>query len=140
MFYLGYYCNACVHNLFELNADLERFHTLGAEVVAVSGDASEVTREQFERYGDFGFPVLSDPGHSAAESFDTFRPANTAEPEELLHGTFLVGRDGQILWANYGDTPFRGNMALLYEIARLENQLPQADSALTAEQPNERRP
>jgi peroxiredoxin Q/BCP len=133
VFYLGYFCNACVHDLFELNADFERFHTLGAEVVVISGDPPELTRQQFEKYGAFGFPVLSDPDHAVAQSYGTFRPAKNPEPEALLHGTFVVGRDEQVHWVSCGDTPFRVNMALLYELARLENKLPQSEPGLRKE-------
>jgi peroxiredoxin len=122
VFYLGYYCNACAHDLFELNADLERFHTVGAEVIAVSGDSPDITRQRFEEYGAFNFPVLSDPGHAVARAYGTYEPATTAKPERVLHGTFLIGRDGRVRWANRGDTPFRGNMALLIEIAQLNDQ------------------
>ncbi len=125
VFYLGYACNACVHDLFELNADLARFRSLGADVVAVSGDTPSLTWERFEQYGAFGFPVLSDPGHMVALSYGTFRPAKASKPDKLLHGTFLIGRDGQVHWVSYGDAPFRNNKALLYELARLENKLPQ---------------
>jgi peroxiredoxin len=124
VFYLGYSCNACVHDLFELNADLERFHELGAEVVAVSGDLPSFTRQRFEQFGAFGFPVLSDPGHDVALSYGTFRPTKVSGPEELLHGTFLIGRDGKVHWVHYGDAPFCNNKGLLYELARLENKLP----------------
>jgi peroxiredoxin len=132
VFYLGYACNACVHDLFELNADLERFHSLGAEVVAVSGDTPGLTRQRFEQYGAFRFPVLPDPCHVVALSYGTFRPAKGSKPEELLHGTFLIGRDGQVHWVSCGDTPFRNNKALLYELARLQNKLPQPEPTLPA--------
>jgi peroxiredoxin len=129
VFYLGYSCNFCVHDLFELNADIERFHSLGAEVIAVSGDSPDLTRQQFDRYGAFGFPVLTDPDHVVGRSYGMVRPAKASEPEELLHGTFLVGRDGQVHWVSSGDTPFHNNKALLYEVARLENKLPQPEPA-----------
>jgi peroxiredoxin len=124
VFYLGYFCDACVCNLTELNADRDRFHSLGAEVVAVSGDAADLTRRRFEEYGRFDFPVLSDPGHAVAQSFGVFRPAQGLEREKLLHGTFLIGRDGQVHWVHTGDTPFGRSKALLGEVARLERRLP----------------
>jgi peroxiredoxin len=133
VFYLGYGCTACVHHLFESNADLERFHSLGAEVVAISGDSPSLTQERFRDYGAFRFPVLSDPAHVVAQSYGTFRPARASESEELLHGTFLIGRDGRVHWVSYGDVPFRNNKALLYELARLENKLPQSESMANAE-------
>ena len=112
VFYLGYYCNACVHNLFELNADLQRFHTLGAEVIAISGDSPDITRQQFKEYGAFNFPVLFDRGHAVARAYGTYEPPTAAKPERVLHGTFLIGRNGRVHWANRGDAPLRGNMAL----------------------------
>jgi peroxiredoxin len=123
VFYLGNYCNACVHDLFELNADLERFHSLGAEVVAVSGDEPSATREKFAEFGALGFRVLSDPAHRVARVYGVYRPAQGPEPEKLLHGTFVIGHDGRVDWVCYGDAPFRDNMALAYELARLENKL-----------------
>jgi peroxiredoxin len=133
VFYLGYYCNACVQHLFELNADLQRFHRLGAEVVVVSGDSADLTRQQFERYGAFGFPVLSDPDHRVAEAYQTFRRAEGTEEEKLLHGTFIIARNCHVCWVNSGDAPFRVNMALLHEVARLENVIPQSASAIRPE-------
>src|SRR5438552_3058310 len=58
--------------------------------------------------------------------------ARASESEELLHGTFLIGRDGRVHWVSYGDVPFRNNKALLYELARLENKLPQSESMANA--------
>src|SRR5262249_31935620 len=69
LFYLGYACDACVHNLLELNADLGRFRSLGAEVIAVSGDPPGLTRRRFEEYGALAFPVLYDPGHRVARAY-----------------------------------------------------------------------
>ena len=129
VFYLGYYCNACVHDLFELNADLERLHSLGAEVIAVSGDEPSATRQKFAEFGAFGFHVLSDPAHRVARVYGVYRAAQGSEPEKLLHGTFVIGRDGRVDWACSGDAPFRDNMALAYEIARLENKLPQLEKS-----------
>ena len=127
VFYLGYSCNACVHHLVELDADLERFRELGAQVVAVSADPPELTRERFEQYGVLGFPVLADPGHKVAERFGTFRPAVVApsgeevEPEQLLHAAFIIDRQTGVFWTHRGDAPFRSSMALLYEINRLRS-------------------
>ena len=111
-------------NFSELNADRHRFHELGAEVIAISGDQSELTQQQFEKYGAFGFPVLSDSDHQVAESYGVLRPATALQPAKLLHASFIIRRAPQVHWVRYGDTPFRFNMALLYEVARLENKLP----------------
>src|SRR5262249_22473275 len=61
VFYYGYFCDHCVSQLFALQDDVRYFHELGAEVVAVSPDSPETTRERYQDYGAFEFPVLSDP-------------------------------------------------------------------------------
>ena len=84
----GYSCNACVHNLCELNADLDRFRSFKAEVVAISGDPSEVTRQRFNQFGSFGFTVLSDPDHTvAARQYGTCQAELApSDPETLFTG------------------------------------------------------
>jgi len=130
VFYLSFECVACVHDLFELNSDIERFRSLGAEVVAVSGDSPEKTRQRFESYGALDFLVLSDPGHAAAQRYGVFRPGKASQPEELLHGTFIIGRDGIVRWANCGNVPFRNDKALLAEIFRMGQRLPAIDGTI----------
>ncbi len=129
VFYLGYSCNACVHNLFELNADLDRWRALGAEVVAVSGDTYDITRRQYERYGSFGYSLLSDADHAVAQAYGVYSPAVDTDPECVLHGTFVIARDGKVHWVSTGDSPFQDNKTLLYELALLENKLPSGQVA-----------
>jgi peroxiredoxin Q/BCP len=129
VFYLGYACTACVHNLLELSADLERFRELGAEVAAISGDLPALTRRRFKQYGIFRLSLLSDPDHAAARAHGIFSPATASKPEELLHGTFVIGRDGLVHWAHCSDAPFHNVKALLHELARLEGKLPPASTA-----------
>jgi peroxiredoxin len=69
VFYYGYFCDHCVSQLFALQADIKYFHDLGAEVVAISPDTPEITRERYKEYGAFDFPVLSDPDNKVAELF-----------------------------------------------------------------------
>jgi peroxiredoxin Q/BCP len=118
VFYLGSTCHACMHELLELNADLERFHALGAEIVAASDDSSAQTRRRFKEFGALRFPVLADPDHAVARAYDAIRPGQTAEAETLRHATFLIARDGRVQWAYFGDAPFRNNQALLAELAQ----------------------
>ena len=54
------HCDHCVSQLFDLNEDVERFKELGAQIVALSPDAADVTRERYKQYGPFKFPVLAD--------------------------------------------------------------------------------
>jgi peroxiredoxin len=126
VFYLNYGCDACVSSLFELNADIRMFQALGAEVVAISDDPAELTQQRFKRYGAVSFPVLSDPGHEVARRYSIFRPTEADQPEQLLHGTFVIGQDRRVKWARTGDAPFTPNTALLCELARVNSEWPVA--------------
>jgi peroxiredoxin len=124
VFYYGYHCNHCVGQLFALNDDIQKFRELGAEVVAVSADPPELTQERFRQYGTFAFPVLTDPGNKIAQAYRVYQPASEKAPDELQHGTFVIGSDGRMAWAQYGSEPFTGNRTLLHELARLQGRLP----------------
>ncbi|HEX4141994.1 MAG TPA: redoxin domain-containing protein [Pirellulales bacterium] len=143
VFYLGYSCNACVHHLCELSADVERFGQLGARIVAISADPPELTRQRFDSYGALVFAVLSDPDHAVARQFAALRLADASPagdepaPDEPLHATFIIDRRGEVRWATRGDVPFRDSMALLYELAWLDRSSPQVDRD---EPPEGRRP
>ncbi len=125
VFYYGYHCNHCVGQLFALHDDLGKFRELGAEVVAVSADPPEWTRDRFRQYGEFAFPVLSDPENKVAQAYGAYRPASGKAREDLQHATFVIGRDGRVRWAYRGNQPFTGNRTLLYELARSEGRLPE---------------
>jgi peroxiredoxin len=121
VFYYGYTCNHCVSQLFGLSKDIEKFRELGAQVVAVSADPLELTRERYEKYGAFAFPVLSDQGNAVAQKYGTFIPSpKKGEDGDLAHGTFVISRQGKIVWANRGDGPFTENRTLLVEVHRCE--------------------
>ena len=126
VFYLGYTCNHCVGQLFALNKDLEKFRELGARVVAISPDSVERTKEQYAqyaKYGEFAFPVLSDPGNKIAQAYGVYRPNPKGGEGDLMHGTFVIDRKGKIVWINAGDEPFTENRTLLVEIARAEGRV-----------------
>jgi peroxiredoxin Q/BCP len=125
VFYYGYHCDHCVSQLFALDKDLGKFHELGVQVVAISADPPELTRERSKQYGAFGFPVLSDRGNKVAQKYETYIPNPAAGKEgDLLHGTFVLARNGQVAWVNRGDGPFTENRSLLHEIARLQGRRP----------------
>lgn len=123
VFYFGYHCNHCVSQLFQLNDDLHYFKELGAQVVAISADPPEMTRERFEQYGPFAFPVLSDPNFRVARIYEVFKPAAGDKEPILLHGTFIIDREGVVQWVVMDYQPFASNRTLLYKIAQLEAKL-----------------
>ncbi|MBY0522375.1 MAG: peroxiredoxin family protein [Gemmataceae bacterium] len=123
VFYFGYHCNHCVRQLFDVNEDVRYFQELGAQLVAVSADAPESTRERLRQFGKFQFPVLSDPDNKVAQSYRVYSPGDGKKEATLLHGTFVIGTDGLVQWANVGDEPFTGNRTLLFQVAKLEGRL-----------------
>ena len=123
VFYYGYYCNHCVSQLFALNGDISKFHELGAEVLAISADAPEDTAKKFAKYGMFTFPVLSDPDNKLAAAYTVFAPAGKTSGEVLLHGTFVIDRDGIVRWCHYAHEPFTDNATLLVEVAKIQGRL-----------------
>ncbi len=124
VFYYGYGCSHCVAQLFSLNKDLALFHELGAEIIALSADEPEHTRQQYKEYGAFDFPVLSDPGNQVAGQYGVYEPKTKDHPESLDHGTFVVDSRGQVVWAYAGSVPFLDNQSLLHVIARAEGITP----------------
>ncbi|HTU26180.1 MAG TPA: redoxin domain-containing protein, partial [Pirellulales bacterium] len=131
VFYLGYSCNACIHHLVELSADVERFADLGSSIVAISADPAEQTRQRFEEYGPLPFPVLSDPAHAVAWQFEAMQAETAAtadgavgQPERPLHAALLIDRAGVVRWAYRGETPFRDTQAIFAELADLERCSP----------------
>ena len=131
VFYYGYFCNHCVSQLFALSKDRELFQELGATIVAISSDPPKLTRERFEKYGPFEFSVLSDSTHRVAELYGTYKPAaKPGEEGDVAHGTFVISRNGQIVWANRGDNPFTDNRTLLRAIAIAEGRIKRPASKL----------
>jgi peroxiredoxin len=120
VFYLGYYCNHCVSQLFDLNEDIARFRELGVEVVALGPDAAELTQARYKQYGRFDFPLLSDHHNKIAEAYGVYTPAKGGKAEDLAHGTFVLDQQGVVRWARTGSAPFGHNPTLIYELARIK--------------------
>jgi len=124
VFYYGYGCSHCVAQLFAINDDIKHFRELGANVVAISADTPQQTAVKFAKYGRFDFPTLSDPDNKVAQQYGTYTPAQKGKDEDQLHGTFLVNREGKVLWAETGLSPFTDNKTLLFLIAKEQARLP----------------
>jgi peroxiredoxin len=121
VFYLGSTCTACVTHLVELDTQLERFQTAGAQIVAISDEANEITRKQFERFGELTFPVLADVTHAVAFAYSARKPGSEQTDDEALHGAFVVGKDGKVRWAWVGNQPFTDINTLLWEVERSDD-------------------
>jgi hypothetical protein len=122
----------------EARDDLEsrNFRPLSAPLAALLADAkyepipTQAHALLLQPAPDFTLPdvpVLTDPSNKVAEKYETYVRSVKADQEgDLLHGTFVISRQGKIVWTNRGDSPFTENRTLLYEAARAEGRLPQA--------------
>jgi peroxiredoxin len=66
VFYLGQTCMACVTHTVELDFATSQFRERGAQIMAISADSPEFSRERLRRYGDLQIALLSDADHSKA--------------------------------------------------------------------------
>lgn len=124
VFYLGYGCSHCVAQLLALEKDLHYFRELDADIVAISQDSPEHTSERYKEYGRFSFPVLSDADNTVAEIWSVYEPETDEHDESRDHGTFVVDRNGQVIWAVRGKEPFLDSKSLLHVIAASQGLLP----------------
>jgi peroxiredoxin len=120
VFYLGYWCNHCVSQLFDVNEDINRFRELGADVVALSPDTAGTTQLRYKEYGRFDFPVIADVNNHIAQSYGVYKPAKGDQPEDSAHGTFVIDQKGIIRWMRIGTAPFGHNPTLIYELAKIK--------------------
>lgn len=65
--------------------------------------------------GELQIPLLADPEHRV---FRDYRCWDDFE-DLALHGTFLIGADGRVLWQDIGHEPFQDAEFLLNESRRL---------------------
>jgi peroxiredoxin len=120
VFYLGYWCNHCVSQLFDVNEDIERFREMGADVVAISPDAAGTTLLRYKEYGRFNFPIIPDVNKQISRSYGVYTPAKGDNPEDSMHGTFVIDQAGIVRWVRTGTAPFGHNPTLIYELAKIK--------------------
>ena len=119
VFYLGH---GCLHCSEQLNAIAERtkdFKAAGLPVLAVSTDTIvELAKSQANYSEDgqgFPFPLVADPEKNS------FRADGAHDDFEgvALHGTFVIGPKGRILWSDISADPFMDVDFLIKESHRL---------------------
>ena len=124
VFYLGYGCSHCVAQLVSLDRDAHYFRELDADIVAISADTSEHTAQRFTEYGRFQFNVLSDSDRNVARTWGVFHPPAGEQEEWMDHGTFVIDRQGKVIWSHQGREPWLDNKTLLHVIAQSQGLLP----------------
>lgn len=120
-FYRGGWCPFCNMELRAYQALLPRITAAGARVVAISPERPDDTLATYEKNG-LAFEVLSDVGQNVAKAFglyyaftdelrtayDGFKldiPGKNGTPDEWalpMSGTYVIGRDGVVLFADAG--------------------------------------
>jgi len=114
VFYRGLHCPICSRYLGDLNKKLEKFHTLGTEVIAISGDdreRAEQTRADWqldrltvgydfslEEARKWGLYISSSRGKTSTGHEE---PALCSEP-----GMLLVRNDGTLYFGSGQTMPF----------------------------------
>ncbi len=122
-FFLGVSCPFCLSQLEKFRSAQADYRKADIEMIAISSDAVETlalrlgsTEEKTaEARRTFPFPVLADPGLEAFRDYHVFDDFE----EGPMHGTFLIGPKGRILWSDIGHEPFTHPGRLLEEAVRL---------------------
>jgi len=82
----------------ELQPQYQAFQEAGAEVVAVAV-ASDAVVEAWKQSAGAVYPVLADPNHLVAESYNVYDLLGNSV---AAPAAFVIQGDGQIVWAYIG--------------------------------------
>ena len=118
MFYLGHECKHCIEQLNAFAPVNSRFSEMGVKLLAIGTDAPEkvgLTLLKSKTDNGFPFPILSDPEKRVFKAYRAFDDFENIP----LHGTFLLDRNGMIVWQDIGYEPFTNVEFLLAETKRL---------------------
>jgi len=110
-----------------LQTRLSDIHALDADVVAVSVDPPEKSRELAEAY-HLGFPLLSDPRLELIDAFGVRHPGGGLDGDIARPATFLLDREGRVVWRDLTD-----NWRIRVRPERLLEELRRIDSARGSE-------
>lgn len=100
------FSGVCTEEVKEMAADLDSFHELDAEVVAVSVDSPFVLR-QFAEACDAEFPIVSDFNREAVRAYHVLNPDYFGLENVAHRSAFVIDRDGTIAysWTSPDDSP-----------------------------------
>ncbi len=122
-FFLGISCPFCLSQLEKFRPALADYRKAGIEMIAISTDDVKTLTLRLGKTGEktaearrtFPFPILADPGLGTFRNYHAFDDFE----EGPMHGTFLIGPRGRILWSDIGHEPFNHPGRLLEEARRL---------------------
>ncbi len=104
VFYRGYWCPFCAHQLSELRSLLKADGQV--RVLAVSVDDHEKTKQLIDKiaadgHGVVNFTMLSDPGHKVIDAYGLHDPAyDGTKFDGIPHPTvYVIDKNGRVAWA-----------------------------------------
>jgi len=104
VFYRGYWCPFCAHQLSELRSLLKADEQV--RVLAVSVDDHEKTKQLINKIaadgnGAVNYTMLSDPGHKVIDAYGLHDPAyDGTKLDGIPHPTvYVIDKNGRVAWA-----------------------------------------
>jgi len=104
VFYRGYWCPFCAHQLSELRSLLKADEQV--RVLAVSVDDHEKTQQLIDKIaadgnGAVNYTMLSDPGHKVIDAYGLHDPAyDGTKFDGIPHPTvYVIDKNGRVAWA-----------------------------------------
>lgn len=79
-------------------ADYDKLRAAGADVLAISVDNPEKSRELTEKL-KLPFPILSDPGHQVIDAYDLYN----SQGKISKPATFVLDRKGIVRWSFFDE-------------------------------------
>lgn len=104
VFYRGYWCPFCAHQLSELRSLVKADEQV--RVLAVSVDDHEKTKQLINKIaadgnGPVNYAMLSDPGHKVIDAYGLHDPAyDGTKFDGIPHPTvYVIDKNGRVAWA-----------------------------------------
>lgn len=95
VFYPGDNTPVCTRQLNAYTDDIERFHEVGAQVLAISPQ-SVASHDEFScKQGGFGFPLLADTDKAVGEAYGILGPLGF-----YRRSVFVVDAEGILRWSH----------------------------------------
>ncbi len=120
VFYLGRECLHCMAQLKQVAEKNSEWAGLDTDVLAVSPNLAEETREALKTAKLDGIRFLSDPQRENARRFTAYDDFEEME----LHATVLIDAQGRVHWASVGGEPFTDMAFLAKQLGRMRGAKP----------------
>ena len=103
VFYRAYWCPPCRRQLDELKISYDKITQTGAEVIALSTDNLDTTRDLAASRG-YQFPIVYTSGDPAVpQSYDRFNKFGDGLASAAI---FIIDVGGNIVWQELGQSPY----------------------------------